>query len=281
MWGIFHRFTGSEVKHGFLRLFPFDSLNITMTLTWPHVLYVGVREDYSTCVCFSTFTSPLPSLSLCWFRIVVSALQIKSQELFDEWVSKLRHHRLYRQNEIAMYPNEKSFYYPHYPSPNSPSLAESASIRKVSPCTVPENSFYSGNPINAFGCVSAHEYHYYICNMSWSQSPHTEYSYEGSTLLLDWPLDMFAIPVHVYTKAVHCAFCSSLLFKLQQPGQGSSLAPVIWRHGQVLQRWDNRAVPRFLTLSSTWCTSHFLCWLHTILCDFPPVPWLLSKMIKC
>uniref|UniRef100_A0A8C2Z4U8 Oxysterol-binding protein n=1 Tax=Cyclopterus lumpus TaxID=8103 RepID=A0A8C2Z4U8_CYCLU len=58
-------------------------------------------------------------------------LKIKSQELFDEWVSKLRHHRLYRQNEIAMYPTEKCFYYPHYPSPNSPSTAKSASIRKV------------------------------------------------------------------------------------------------------------------------------------------------------
>uniref|UniRef100_A0A8D3BEQ2 Oxysterol-binding protein n=1 Tax=Scophthalmus maximus TaxID=52904 RepID=A0A8D3BEQ2_SCOMX len=58
-------------------------------------------------------------------------LKIKSQELFDEWVSKLRHHRLYRQNEIAMYPNEKSFYYPHYPSPNSPTLAKSAPMRKV------------------------------------------------------------------------------------------------------------------------------------------------------
>uniref|UniRef100_A0AAQ5Z928 Oxysterol-binding protein n=1 Tax=Amphiprion ocellaris TaxID=80972 RepID=A0AAQ5Z928_AMPOC len=58
-------------------------------------------------------------------------LKIKSQELFDEWVSKLRHHRLYRQNEIAMYPNEKSFYYPHYPSPNSPNMSDGASIRKV------------------------------------------------------------------------------------------------------------------------------------------------------
>uniref|UniRef100_G3P0H0 Oxysterol-binding protein n=1 Tax=Gasterosteus aculeatus aculeatus TaxID=481459 RepID=G3P0H0_GASAC len=58
-------------------------------------------------------------------------LKIKSQELFDEWVSKLRHHRLYRQNEIALYPTEKSFYYPHYPSPISSSMAESASIRKV------------------------------------------------------------------------------------------------------------------------------------------------------
>uniref|UniRef100_A0A3B5A6V7 Oxysterol-binding protein-related protein 3 n=1 Tax=Stegastes partitus TaxID=144197 RepID=A0A3B5A6V7_9TELE len=57
-------------------------------------------------------------------------LKIKSQELFDEWVSKLRHHRVYRQNEIAMYPNEKSFYYPHFPSPNSPSMSDGASIRK-------------------------------------------------------------------------------------------------------------------------------------------------------
>ncbi|XP_042280428.1 oxysterol-binding protein-related protein 3 isoform X3 [Thunnus maccoyii] len=57
-------------------------------------------------------------------------LKIKTQDLFDEWVSKLRHHRVYRQNEIAMYPNEKSFYYPHYPSPNSPSMADSASLRK-------------------------------------------------------------------------------------------------------------------------------------------------------
>ncbi|KAM9724505.1 oxysterol-binding protein-related protein 3 isoform 2-T2 [Menidia menidia] len=57
-------------------------------------------------------------------------LKIKSQELFDEWVSKLRHHRLFRQNEIALCPNEKSFFYPHYPSPNSPSMAEGASIRR-------------------------------------------------------------------------------------------------------------------------------------------------------
>uniref|UniRef100_A0A3B5ASQ4 Oxysterol-binding protein-related protein 3 n=1 Tax=Stegastes partitus TaxID=144197 RepID=A0A3B5ASQ4_9TELE len=55
-------------------------------------------------------------------------LKIKSQELFDEWVSKLRHHRVYRQNEIAMYPNEKSFYYPHFPSPNSPSMSDGAKV---------------------------------------------------------------------------------------------------------------------------------------------------------
>uniref|UniRef100_A0A8B9KRR2 Oxysterol-binding protein n=1 Tax=Astyanax mexicanus TaxID=7994 RepID=A0A8B9KRR2_ASTMX len=46
-------------------------------------------------------------------------LKIKSQELFDEWVSKLRHHRLYRQNEIAMFPPEKPLFSPHF-SPTSP-----------------------------------------------------------------------------------------------------------------------------------------------------------------
>uniref|UniRef100_A0A9J8A7U0 Oxysterol-binding protein n=2 Tax=Cyprinus carpio TaxID=7962 RepID=A0A9J8A7U0_CYPCA len=36
-------------------------------------------------------------------------LKIKSQELFDEWVSKLRHHRLYRQNEISSLHSPVSF----------------------------------------------------------------------------------------------------------------------------------------------------------------------------
>lgn len=51
--------------------------------------------------------------------------QVKSPELFDEWVSKLRHHRVFRQNEIAMYPHERHLFYPHA----SPSLNES--MRKV------------------------------------------------------------------------------------------------------------------------------------------------------
>ncbi|XP_062322746.1 oxysterol-binding protein-related protein 3 isoform X1 [Osmerus eperlanus] len=57
-------------------------------------------------------------------------LKINSQEVFDEWVSKLRHHRLYRQNEIAMYPQEKAFYYPHFPPPGSPSRVDGAAMRK-------------------------------------------------------------------------------------------------------------------------------------------------------
>uniref|UniRef100_A0A671L1R7 Oxysterol-binding protein n=1 Tax=Sinocyclocheilus anshuiensis TaxID=1608454 RepID=A0A671L1R7_9TELE len=57
-------------------------------------------------------------------------LKIKSQELFDEWVSKLRHHRLYRQNEIAMFPHEKTLFHPHYPLTSSPTIPDSQSIRK-------------------------------------------------------------------------------------------------------------------------------------------------------
>ncbi|XP_052000631.1 oxysterol-binding protein-related protein 3-like isoform X2 [Xyrauchen texanus] len=57
-------------------------------------------------------------------------LKIKSQELFDEWVSKLRHHRLYRQNEIAMFPHEKTLFHPHYPLTSSPTIPDSQSMRK-------------------------------------------------------------------------------------------------------------------------------------------------------
>ncbi|XP_036394353.1 oxysterol-binding protein-related protein 3 isoform X2 [Megalops cyprinoides] len=62
-------------------------------------------------------------------------LKVNSQEMFDEWVSKLRHHRLYRQNEIAMYPHEKPLFYSHFPPAVSPSLSESASMRKRSTLT--------------------------------------------------------------------------------------------------------------------------------------------------
>ncbi|XP_051937611.1 oxysterol-binding protein-related protein 6 isoform X2 [Hippocampus zosterae] len=35
-------------------------------------------------------------------------LKVKSQDIFDAWVSKLRHHRLYRQNEIVRSPRDAS-----------------------------------------------------------------------------------------------------------------------------------------------------------------------------
>lgn len=51
------------------------------------------------------------------------ALQVKSSELFEEWVSKLRHHRLFRQNEIAVYPHERHLFHPHASS--SPTFNDS------------------------------------------------------------------------------------------------------------------------------------------------------------
>uniref|UniRef100_A0A673ZGY4 Oxysterol-binding protein n=1 Tax=Salmo trutta TaxID=8032 RepID=A0A673ZGY4_SALTR len=46
---------------------------------------------------------------------------LKVTQLFDDWVSKLRHHRVFRQNEIAMYPHERLLFHPSShlsPNPN-------------------------------------------------------------------------------------------------------------------------------------------------------------------
>ncbi|MGH0159448.1 UNVERIFIED_CONTAM: hypothetical protein FKN15_037406, partial [Acipenser sinensis] len=59
-------------------------------------------------------------------------LKIKSQDLFDEWVSKLRHHRLYRQNEITMFPLDKNnHFFSHFPTDDSPNPSNSSSLRKM------------------------------------------------------------------------------------------------------------------------------------------------------
>ncbi|XP_026982982.1 oxysterol-binding protein-related protein 6 isoform X10 [Orcinus orca] len=54
-------------------------------------------------------------------------LKVKSQDWFDAWVSKLRHHRLYRQNEIVRSPRDASFHI--FPST---STAESSPAANVS-----------------------------------------------------------------------------------------------------------------------------------------------------
>uniref|UniRef100_A0A8C8R8K3 Oxysterol-binding protein n=1 Tax=Pelusios castaneus TaxID=367368 RepID=A0A8C8R8K3_9SAUR len=71
-------------------------------------------------------------------------LKVKSQDSFDAWVSKLRHHRLYRQNEIVRSPRDASFH-----------IFPSASTTESSPATnvavldgkVPQNSFAWQSPI--------------------------------------------------------------------------------------------------------------------------------------
>ncbi|XP_036396121.1 oxysterol-binding protein-related protein 6-like [Megalops cyprinoides] len=53
-------------------------------------------------------------------------LKLKSQEVFDAWVSKLRHHRLYRQNEIVRSPRDATLRaFPPPSSPDSPQPAPS------------------------------------------------------------------------------------------------------------------------------------------------------------
>lgn len=58
-------------------------------------------------------------------------LKVKAPELFEEWVSKLRHHRMFRQNEIALYPHESYLFHPH--SSTSPKLNDT--LRKRSTLT--------------------------------------------------------------------------------------------------------------------------------------------------
>ncbi|KAG7275480.1 LOW QUALITY PROTEIN: hypothetical protein CRUP_022732 [Coryphaenoides rupestris] len=60
--------------------------------------------------------------------------KVKSPELFEEWVTKLRNHRVFRQNEIAMYPHERHLFLPHGTS--SPSLNDS--MRKASTYDIPK-----------------------------------------------------------------------------------------------------------------------------------------------
>ncbi|TNN88101.1 Oxysterol-binding protein-related protein 3 [Liparis tanakae] len=53
---------------------------------------------------------------------IYNPTRVKSPELFEEWVTKLRHHRVFRQNEIATYPHERHLFNPHASA--SPSLNE-------------------------------------------------------------------------------------------------------------------------------------------------------------
>uniref|UniRef100_H3A5L1 Oxysterol-binding protein n=1 Tax=Latimeria chalumnae TaxID=7897 RepID=H3A5L1_LATCH len=74
-------------------------------------------------------------------------LKMKSQELFDEWVSKLRHHRLYRQNEIALLPPEENHLFPmSSATESSPSVLDSVSVRKRGSLTK-QGSIHSGSPL--------------------------------------------------------------------------------------------------------------------------------------
>ncbi|XP_038247795.1 oxysterol-binding protein-related protein 3 isoform X2 [Dermochelys coriacea] len=82
-------------------------------------------------------------------------LKVKSQELFDEWVAKLRHHRLYRQNEIAMFPHDiNDHFFPASSTADSvPGVFDSVSSRKADSMTK-QNSLRIGSSLQ-FSCPSS------------------------------------------------------------------------------------------------------------------------------
>ncbi|XP_071758818.1 oxysterol-binding protein-related protein 6 isoform X7 [Centroberyx gerrardi] len=66
-------------------------------------------------------------------------LKVKSQDIFDAWVSKLRHHRLYRQNEIVRSPREATMRtFPPPAAMESPQPAPTVGHEaKPKPCSLP------------------------------------------------------------------------------------------------------------------------------------------------
>ncbi|XP_075465093.1 oxysterol-binding protein-related protein 6 isoform X3 [Ascaphus truei] len=71
-------------------------------------------------------------------------LKVKSQDTFDAWVSKLRHHRLYRQNEIVRSPRDANFHM--FPSTSTTESSPAANIT-VPEGKVPQNNFMWQSPI--------------------------------------------------------------------------------------------------------------------------------------
>jgi len=71
-------------------------------------------------------------------------LKVKSQDWFDAWVSKLRHHRLYRQNEIVRSPRDASFHI--FPSTSTAESSPAANVSVVDG-KVPPNSFPWQSPL--------------------------------------------------------------------------------------------------------------------------------------
>uniref|UniRef100_A0A8D0GM24 Oxysterol-binding protein n=1 Tax=Sphenodon punctatus TaxID=8508 RepID=A0A8D0GM24_SPHPU len=71
-------------------------------------------------------------------------LKVKSQDSFDAWVSKLRHHRLYRQNEIVRSPRDASFHI--FPPPSTTESSPAANVA-VLDGKVQQNSFPWQPPI--------------------------------------------------------------------------------------------------------------------------------------
>ncbi|XP_062313768.1 oxysterol-binding protein-related protein 6 isoform X1 [Osmerus eperlanus] len=68
-------------------------------------------------------------------------LKVKSPDIFDAWVAKLRHHRLYRQNEIVRSPRDATVRtFPPPPAPQEPPQAPPSAgldVKQAKPSTLP------------------------------------------------------------------------------------------------------------------------------------------------
>ncbi|KFO27988.1 Oxysterol-binding protein-related protein 6 [Fukomys damarensis] len=70
--------------------------------------------------------------------------RVKSQDWFDAWVAKLRHHRLYRQNEIVRSPRDASFHI--FPATSTAESSPAANVSVVDGKVQP-NSFPWQSPL--------------------------------------------------------------------------------------------------------------------------------------
>lgn len=76
------------------------------------------------------FARPSGSQETVSTAVFLSSLfQVKSQDWFDAWVSKLRHHRLYRQNEIVRSPRDASFHI--FPATSTAESSPAANVSVV------------------------------------------------------------------------------------------------------------------------------------------------------
>ncbi|KAJ0005630.1 hypothetical protein NQD34_015524 [Periophthalmus magnuspinnatus] len=78
-------------------------------------------------------------------------LKVKSQDIFDAWVSKLRHHRLYRQNEIVRSPREATMR--TFPPPTAiespPNVSTLGHEAKMKPSSLPWQPVAPNNSSNS------------------------------------------------------------------------------------------------------------------------------------
>lgn len=100
-------------------------------------------------------------------------LKVKSEDVFDEWVSKLRHHRMYRQNEIAMFPHEVNHFSQDLQS-QTPVLESWTPFQVGSVAVYQSRIRFKPEAIYHFLVVVRLEFHYgYSLQRTWKNAPKT------------------------------------------------------------------------------------------------------------